>query len=272
MFRSGNHPDFFFLQPPEGKSKLSIEQFLGSDEKRGREGLLHDLSLKAVRGGWRIAVIDQADGMNTETTNAFLKTLEEPPSGVLLILIVSNADALLPTIRSRCQLIRFGPLQDSDVAQIIGQLRPDANSELVKAVVPLAGGSVETCLQLLEPAILHLRETVIAFVTGRQRDPLAFSAEIMNGLEEAASDSSGQRQLARQIIGWCIEHFRNQFLTLALQDEEWPLEENRFDSFTSTVDRLLHAIEHTEQNVSLTNVFESLAVSLQQQTAMLAAR
>ena len=75
-----------------------------------REGLCHDIALKPFRGGRKIAIIDDADYLNQEGANCLLKTLEEPPEKSVIILIGTSQQRQLPTIRSRCQIVRFAPL------------------------------------------------------------------------------------------------------------------------------------------------------------------
>jgi DNA polymerase-3 subunit delta' len=89
------HPDLLTVGCPEGKRELPIALIAGEGERRGREGLLHDLSLRPMSATRRIAIIDDADTMNEESANALLKTLEEPPPGSLLFLISPSLDALL---------------------------------------------------------------------------------------------------------------------------------------------------------------------------------
>src|SRR2546421_9743273 len=66
-------------------------------------------------GSARLFVIDEADKMNDAATNALLKTLEEPPPTTYLFLITSRPDSLLPTIRSRCQTLRFAPVETAEI-------------------------------------------------------------------------------------------------------------------------------------------------------------
>ncbi|MEM9384952.1 MAG: DNA polymerase III subunit delta' [Pseudomonadota bacterium] len=92
----GNHPDLQRLVPAEGKATISVDQV--------RE-LSAELALKPHAGGSRVALITPAEGMTISAQNSLLKTLEEPPSGAVLVLITHQADALAPTIRSRCQQV-----------------------------------------------------------------------------------------------------------------------------------------------------------------------
>ena len=77
------------------------------------------LSRKPTRGSRKIGIVEDADDFNEESANAFLKTLEEPPPGALLLLIATDIGRQLPTILSRCQVVRFASLSDADVAAIL---------------------------------------------------------------------------------------------------------------------------------------------------------
>lgn len=104
---AGAHPDFLQVAKPADRSSLPISLLLGARERRGREGLCHDLSLRPALSGRRVALLNDSDTMDVESANCLLKTLEEPPAGSVLILIAENEARVLPTIRSRCQVFRF---------------------------------------------------------------------------------------------------------------------------------------------------------------------
>ena len=73
----------------------------------------HRIYKTAFAGGWKACVLVGADRMGMEAANAFLKTLEEPPSTVTIVLLTNDYDAVLPTIASRCQVVRFAPVTPS---------------------------------------------------------------------------------------------------------------------------------------------------------------
>src|SRR5262249_33835338 len=81
--------------------------------------LCEHFALKPARGMRKVAILDDADDLNEEAANAFLKTLEEPPPGAVLILIGTSVEVQLQTIVSRCQVVRFDPLSASDVAELL---------------------------------------------------------------------------------------------------------------------------------------------------------
>ena len=78
-----------------------------------------ELALLPVEGGWRVALIEGAHRMNDDAQSALLKTLEEPPAGATLILCADDEDRLLPTVRSRCVIVRLGPVPARDVERLV---------------------------------------------------------------------------------------------------------------------------------------------------------
>ena len=113
----GNHPDFRMLQPDalaesdaeteEGKeSSKKASQQITIDQVRGLDDFLH---VGTHRHGLRVIVVHPAEAMNRSTANALLKTLEEPLSGTLFLLVSDEPERLLPTIRSRCQIVSVAP-------------------------------------------------------------------------------------------------------------------------------------------------------------------
>ncbi len=74
---------------------------------------------RPFEGRRRVVIVDEADAMLSEAQNALLKTLEEPPSASMFVLVTSRPDELLPTVRSRCQRLRFGRLTAGEIAAVL---------------------------------------------------------------------------------------------------------------------------------------------------------
>lgn len=94
------HPDFFMVEPEEERKQIRIDQM---------RALIERLSLRSQYGRYRIGLIAPADRMNTAAANALLKTLEEPPSGAVLLLTAARPARLPATVRSRCQQLALQP-------------------------------------------------------------------------------------------------------------------------------------------------------------------
>ncbi len=133
---SGSHPDVHAVVP-DG-DEIKIDQIRQVQE---------DLALKPFEGSKKILIVDSAECMNPASSNAFLKTLEEPPGDALIILVTPMPQSLLPTIRSRCQEIRFQPLPRQVLAQALAQKRglPESDARFLAA---LAQGSMGRGLEM----------------------------------------------------------------------------------------------------------------------------
>jgi DNA polymerase-3 subunit delta' len=205
---SGTHPDLMLVGLPPGKRELPVAAFLGDGDKRGREGLLHDLALKPMTAPRRVAIIDDADCMNEASANALLKTLEEPPPGAILFLISPSQDVLLPTIRSRCQPLLFSALSETDVAELLVEhdLAPDAES--ARQVARLSEGSLDVARQLLDPELRQLQLDVRAALAAANIDPFATSAALLKRIDDIEGGSAAQREAAGWVLRFCIDELR----------------------------------------------------------------
>jgi DNA polymerase-3 subunit delta' len=99
LFEGDTHPDFKFLEPEEGSSAIKIDQV---------RHLVDFFSRSSQQGGRKVALLSPAEALNNNAANALLKTLEEPSQGSVIILVSHQSGMLLPTIRSRCQVVDFG--------------------------------------------------------------------------------------------------------------------------------------------------------------------
>ena len=103
----GIHPDVLMLAPDPDAGNIKIEAV--------RE-LIDRVGYRPFEGRWRVVIIDDADTLVDAAQNALLKTLEEPPSSSVFVLVTAHPGVLLPTVRSRCPQIRFAPLSAAEIA------------------------------------------------------------------------------------------------------------------------------------------------------------
>jgi DNA polymerase-3 subunit delta' len=129
---AGNHPDLHIIGPEEGKREIVIKQV--------REDILEKAYLRPMQGAASVFIVDDAHLMNQSASNAFLKTLEEPPDTSRFILLVPSKDSVLPTIASRCQAVMFHPLPRSTVSELLrGQ---DVEPDRAELIAAMARGSM----------------------------------------------------------------------------------------------------------------------------------
>jgi DNA polymerase-3 subunit delta' len=137
-------------------------------------------------GRAKVAIIDPADLMTVPAANALLKTLEEPRPGAFLILVSDRASSLLPTVRSRCQLVRFAPLPRETIIELLRErgIDPD-NAEMA---ADLCGGSMELATTYLSEEIDQRIDDVFGILEG------AIDRTPRKGLEVAAMTSGNRAQ------------------------------------------------------------------------------
>lgn len=103
-----------------------------------------------AEGGWRVVIVDGAEQMNTASSNALLKMLEEPPSRAVLLLVSHAPGALLPTLRSRCRALNLAPLGDAAMRAVLAVHRSDLTGSAVDRLIDLADGAPGRALMLAE--------------------------------------------------------------------------------------------------------------------------
>lgn len=131
------HPDVYWLKPESKSRRIRVEQVREFENK---------VNLRSSMGRMKVGIILDADCMGEEASNAFLKTLEEPPPQTIILMLSAQPQRLLPTILSRCLKISFGPVTDQDEAAWRGRLDPllqefvgSGASRVVKSYWLLAG-------------------------------------------------------------------------------------------------------------------------------------
>jgi len=195
----GNHPDFRLVQP----AAMSDEE-AEADEETGKKKPSQQITIDQIRqlddflgvgshrGGLSIVLVNPAETMNRNAANSILKTLEEPPPNTLFILVSGEPTRLLPTIRSRCQVI---PVATPAAAPAEAWLAAQGVAEPARWLA-LAGGAPRLALEIAGSAQGAWLETLTGrLLAGERNDPLAAAGE----LDKLLKDSKGSLQL-RQIV------------------------------------------------------------------------
>ncbi|MFM1801103.1 MAG: polymerase subunit tau, partial [Planctomycetota bacterium] len=119
------------------------------------------LSLKPMMGKYRIAIVEDADYLNEESANAFLKTLEEPGPGSVLILIGSSPDHQLDTVVSRCQVVQFQPLSPDDIEAILLDSHLASQKAEARKLAEQSEGSLARALALADQDYQSARQLIL---------------------------------------------------------------------------------------------------------------
>jgi DNA polymerase-3 subunit delta' len=187
LIEAGTHPNLLIQDMARAREEKSTASQISIAQVRR---LRADLSLQGIRSRRKVAILEPAEKLTADAQNALLKTLEEPPAGCVLILVTNNADALLPTIRSRCQQILFSPLTPSHIATILE--RGGRTAEEAASVAAVAGGSLQEAERLsseeCQEQSRHIQSRLDELPTLPLPDILDFAAQLAAGKGEERRD------------------------------------------------------------------------------------
>ncbi len=263
---AGTHPDYHVItrdliryHDKTGKSKgidLSINVV--------RAELVEPASRKSVMGRGKVFLIEEADRMNPPAQNALLKTLEEPAGRTAIILLTDQPDALLSTIRSRSQTIRFASLEENTVA---GELRKRGiEQDTAARAARLTRGSLGVALKWIEDDVVEpatdLACQIDDLFAGRPPDDLP-------AWFKKAADAYAEKQLARDPLGSKDAATREGlalYLNLAAEHVRRRLAESEdpdeLERTCAAIDAIVRAEGYLDGNVNVSLVFQQLAATL----------
>ncbi len=165
------HPDILIPEhPPENKEEAKKRED-GQPYRRKRSipidevrTLQRRLNTRPTLGSRRAVIIDPADDLEKSAANALLKSLEEPPSGTFFLLVTHRLGRLLPTLRSRCRVLRFNPLSDEQIAAILASSAPQADAATRAAAIAAAEGSPGAALDFVDQDLGKLHGTMLRLI------------------------------------------------------------------------------------------------------------
>jgi DNA polymerase-3 subunit delta' len=208
LVERGVHADLHRLAPAGAGNQIRI-----GDRREPEPGtirrLVADLALLPVEGGARVAIVEGAERLNEDAQSALLKTLEEPPAGVVIVLCVEREDQLLPTVRSRCVRLRLGPVAVRDVEAILAD-QAVADAPTAARLARLAAGrpgvarvwalAPEAVIARNEIArtILDLRDAGAAKRLATGRDLVARAGDVIRSLAAGSRPPDAEEPAARR--------------------------------------------------------------------------
>lgn len=189
-------------QNPFRRTKFSGKNtFISIDAIRD---LKREARFKLYEGKKKIFIITEADQMRPEAANALLKMLEEPPQNLMLILITSRIHRILPTIRSRCQLVHFPPLDGDLIIKTIRKYTPDPPEHLAR-IVKLSLENIKLAFEFIEEDVLRKREQAVEFL--RKVVLIDKSQELLNLIEEITRPRERRNMIL--LLSFLLSWFRD---------------------------------------------------------------
>ena len=263
---AGTHPDVLRVGKPEDRQELPI---------RVIRDLCIDLGLKPMSGRRKVAIVDDADDLNDEAANAFLKTLEEPPPGSTLILVGTSAEGQLDTILSRCRVVRFDPLPEAELAEVLVEQGIVEDRAEAARLARLGEGSVARARGLADPALTAFRRRLFDDLAAPPGfDAPALARRIEEFINQAGKEAAPKRLRARLIFGELVRLFRTTFRLGAGVEPTTPDPDDRRAASTladrlepeatlALAERCLEAEYHVRRNLNMSLILDDLAFDLE---------
>jgi DNA polymerase-3 subunit delta' len=259
------HADVFLVEPGD-TGVIKVDQV--------RE-VIERTAYRPFEGRRRVVIVDEADALLSEAQNALLKTLEEPPAASMFVLVTARPDELLPTVRSRCQRLRFGRLSPGDIAAVLME-RHDYSPAEAHAAASAADGSLGLALDGGSAALVEAREAAAEMLqqvagTSDPRRRLD-SAKVLSGGGDRDEVRRRLRALASMVrdlgvIGAVVSrsssegdrHLANADMGVPLRRLAGSFDRERVSRAFAAIDRALEAID---RNASPKIVADWLAFQL----------
>jgi DNA polymerase-3 subunit delta' len=257
LLASGNHPDLYIVESEHVGASLRIDQV---------RRLEHTLSLTPFEGRHQVAILRRFEEATTSAANALLKTLEEPPAYVVLVVLARETDLLLPTIVSRCQHVPLKPLPTTTVKQALTE-RWGATAEQAELLAHLSSGRLGWAVRTLEDETALKRRA-------RRLDELNILidgsiVERFQYAEKLAQDPVATRETLDLWIGWwrdvlLVASEANASLTNVDRQDEVRNRARRFgvEESAGVVRALRSALEKLRQNANARLTLEVLMLDL----------
>ncbi len=217
LIEAGSHPDLYRLQRLEKEKTGDIARSITIEQVRQLTG---QFSLAPSQGNRRVVIIDAIEDLERNAANALLKNLEEPPASTIFLLVSHAPDRLLPTIRSRCRMLRFGRLDQDSMKIALRRALPDADPIELDALAKVGDGVPGVALRFagldiagIDAALTKLanhgdadnaqRAALATQLSAKAAQPRyeAFLARAPAFLASQAKESSGFA-LDRALTGW----------------------------------------------------------------------
>ena len=189
------HADLMVLDADLATGRSSV---IPADAIRTLGPFLHQT---AGEGGRRVVIVDALDELNPTGANALLKLVEEPPAGAVLILVAHSMARVLPTIRSRCRVLRLSPLADGEVDAVLAEQAPMEDPAARSQAAGLAHGSPGRALALLEGDGITIHQAMQQFWRAPSRvQPEALAALALMSGQDALRFSHFADAFCRHLV------------------------------------------------------------------------
>ena len=266
-----------FLEKTPAGTLFDWYQQIEVENKQGQIGVLDAeeiikrMSLKSYEGGWKGVIVWQADKLNTAAANKLLKLVEEPPEKTLLVFISNHEDRVLETLRSRCQLINFLLLSDTEISKAL--VANGASQEQAKTLSIQSNGQLSRAIHMMNADNIPFEKWFVSWVRTafKAKQNKGSVVELLNWSQKIAQVG---RETQKQFLLFSIDLFRQALLIqydideLATYIPQSAFDLNRFAKYVHNgniqliISELESGFAHIERNGNAKMIFCDLSLKL----------
>ncbi|MDA7976338.1 MAG: hypothetical protein MPJ27_09265 [Pirellulales bacterium] len=247
---AGTHPDIDIVQKPTERTTIPIEFLIGTPDQRLRAGLCWRILLRPQLASRKFAIILDADNLSEEAANCLLKTLEEPPPGAVIILVGTTLERQLPTIQSRCQVIRFSSLSDKIIRQVIQKEQQQNGQELKSStldeIAHLAQGSLSKARLFLDEELALFRKKLFKMLSEKPLRGVDLTRETIGIVEAVGKEPAVRRTRLRLVLDLSVDFFRTKLHVVhglsCLPDN---VLESTIDAYSDSPEEIVQKLEYS---------------------------
>lgn len=256
-FDNWNHPDLEFIKPEKGLIK-----------KEKIDKLIKSMSVAPLESKRKVIIIDESDKMGTESQNALLKSLEETPSYINIILITSNVKNLISTIISRSQVIKFYPIGNRKIIELLNS-KYNKNLEEASFIAHFTRGSVGKSINLSQSEeFFQKREEIIDIIDNILSGD---KVKIFNSIELFNQNKNSIDEIIDIILYW----FRDLLVYKEIGDTELLINRDKIkllsgqtfldiSKINDIIDSVMKTKEYIKNNVNFQLAIETMLLSMQE--------
>lgn len=190
----GQYADIIEFSIDKGRKTIGVETI---------RNIVEEVNKKPYEGDRKVVIVYNADKMTTEAQNAFLKTIEEPPKGVFIILLCEDSEAVLDTIKSRCQVHKLQRLRIEEVVQYLRKYYPKLSDEEIKTISAFSDGIPGRGERLInDTSFREIRDMVLKILS-------QISGYNENGAVSYGAFFEKHKKNWQEIITWILSYVRD---------------------------------------------------------------
>lgn len=240
---------------------------IGIDEIKG---IIEEVNKKPYEGNKKVIIVYSSDKITEVAQNAFLKTIEEPPNGIYLILLCEKLDSILDTIQSRCEVYKLNRLKDDDILRFLNRKNLNLSQEEQRSVIAFSDGIPGRAERFIEDSSLHqIRDTTVKLLLELQEEDIEFISKYSLFLFK-------HKHEWQEILTCILSYIRDVFIYKETGNKQLLINNDKFNDIKNIgeifsfnklngiINIIKNARTKLEDNVNSGLVFDSMLVSMQE--------